>query len=247
MDFSVLVPVYNAQRSLKTLVEEIKSHFSQTSYEYEIILVDDCSTDQSWELIKRLSETEDAIKGIHLSRNSGQQTALYKGLCICSGRFAITIDDDLQHDISDVTKMIDLASTGKDLVFGIYNEYGDKGIRPLGSKIVGYFFKNRYKVLGGSRVSSYRLISREIYSKLEENSNNFVYLSAELLEHARKVGNCTVKRRQRKYGKSGYTLIKCISITAKLYIYYGTGLAKALRKERRLETHIDAWSGKLSN
>lgn len=247
MDYSVVIPVYNSSGSLAKLLDEIEGFFMSRCLSYEVILVDDCSKDDSWAVIEECSRNDDHIKGVRLDRNRGQQYALARGLRLCSGRYAITMDDDGQHDIEAVDRMIRCAQEGHDLVFGIYAEYGTKGVRHLGSRFIGAFFRSQFRNLDGKRVSSFRLIHRSVYRNIGKEEKPFVYLSAELLPFTRKVGNVTVERRERAYGRSGYTLKKCLAIGLSLQIYYGTGPLKIFRKADRNETHINGWSGQLSD
>jgi undecaprenyl-phosphate 4-deoxy-4-formamido-L-arabinose transferase len=247
LKFSILIPVYNSENSISILVDEIEYYFSGSGQSHEIVMVDDCSTDNSWKRIEELCQSHPQIKGIRMDRNRGQQMALYWGLKYCDGEFAVTIDDDLQHDIADLVLLSKRAEAGSDLVFGIYDAYGSNGLRAMGSELVGHFFKSNYPNLKGNRVSSYRLIHRSVYKSLIQRDTSFIYLSAELLEHAKTVDNVKVKRRQRKYGQSGYTLKKCVEITLKLTFYYGMPFIKRLRKVNVNETCVDGWCGKLSN
>lgn len=245
MDYSVVIPVYNSSGSLLTLLGEIEGFFRSRDLSYEVILVDDCSKDESWAVISECSRNSPQVKGVRLSNNRGQQYALARGLRLSRGRYAITMDDDRQHDIEAVDRMIRCAQEGHDLVFGIYADYGTKGIRHLGSRLIGSFFRRQFRNLEGKRVSSFRLIHQSVYRNIGKEEKPFVYLSAELLPFASKVGNVTVLRRERTYGRSGYTLKKCLAIGLRLHIYYGTGPLRLFRKADRNEAHINGWSGQL--
>lgn len=245
MDYSVIVPVYNSKETLKPLIDEIDGFFRDCGYTYEVIMVDDGSGDGSFERIRELSETYSKIRGIHIKSNMGQQRALVTGMLMARGDWAITIDDDLQHDIRDASRMISLAKDGCDMVFGVYEDYGSKGLRAFGSKLVGLFFRLRYGNLHGLRVSSFRLVSRKVYRHLVEPENRFVYLSAELLPHAKLVGNVEVSRRERLYGKSGYDLKKCVILCSRLWFNYGLKSLVFGERERHNEEDTDGWSGQL--
>jgi undecaprenyl-phosphate 4-deoxy-4-formamido-L-arabinose transferase len=225
MLYSIVVPVFNSSASLGKLITEIRDHFGEAfcdaASDIEVLLIDDASSDDSWRIIKRLANKYHMIHPMRMSQNVGQQRALYYGLLAARGEYAITIDDDLQHDIREVDKMLELAKEGCDLVFGVYDNYGEHGIRHLGSKWIGSFFRRNYPQLEGNRVSSYRLIQRSLYLQLKPCPGHFVYLSAELLPYACKTGNVKISRRRRAYGHSGYTLRKCIAIGIRLNFHYG--------------------------
>lgn len=237
MKFSVVIPVYNSANSIEKVIDEVRHFFRVSGTTYEIILVDDGSDSKTRLVLDDLiqksgsSNLNDLIL-IRQTNNIGQQSALLKGLLCAKGEHAVTIDDDLQHDINDLKALYACALSGADLVFGIYSAYGEKNSRALGSKLIGLFFKLKYKKLAGARVSSYRLIHRTVYSKLIDSGNRFVYLSAELIPYARRVDNAIIKRRERLYGKSGYTLMGCVKIGLRLVYHYGLKPASAIKRGR---------------
>lgn len=245
MEYSVVVPVYNSKATLRQLVQELEDFFREWSFSFEIILVDDGSTDGSAEEIRMLAARKDYIQKIYLPSNMGQQRALFTGLLQAKGDWVLTMDDDLQHDIREVPKLIAQAKMGYDLVFGIYGDYGSKGLRAFGSKLVGQFFRWRYQSFSNLRVSSFRLISRQLYHHLEDRGDRFIYLSAELLLHAQHVANVPVSRRERVYGKSGYNLKKCAVLYTQLWYYYGVKSLVLRGRKRHEEENTNGWCGQL--
>ena len=122
MKFSLIIPVYNSKNSLRKLNKEIDDFFEKRSFLYEKIYINDFSSDGSLEvLIDIYNNDKLKTKIINLSKNYGQQSAIFAGMHYASGDFIITIDDDLQHDICFIDKMIDKIFDGNDLVYGIYN------------------------------------------------------------------------------------------------------------------------------
>ncbi|HAS74131.1 MAG TPA: hypothetical protein DCS67_08315, partial [Clostridiales bacterium UBA8960] len=203
-----------------------RQFFKSYGETYEIIMVDDGSDEKTANQLNFIQlESEKAhhndIEVIHLKQNVGQQKAIVIGLTHASGEYAVTIDDDLQHDIGELKGLYEAALSGADLVFGIYSDYGEKNSRALGSKMIGWFFRVKFKKLCGMRVSSYRLIHFTVFKNMVCSDNRFVYVSAELLPYAHKVDNVIVNRRIRAYGKSGYTLMKCVKIGIQLFLNYG--------------------------
>lgn len=235
MTISVIVPVYNSVASLPILLDEIRNYFISRKMRYEVIFVNDASQASTHEMLQSLERQHDNVKAIHLTKNVGQQKALYKGLLMATGDYAVTIDDDLQHDIGALDALLESANAGADLVFGIYEAYGEKKSRELGSQIIGLFFKLKYRKLCGQRVSSLRLIHKSIYEQLPSEMKPFIYLSAELLPFSHKIENVNVTRRARLYGKSGYTLGKCIKIGMKLTWYYGFASLVPIKKKEAVD------------
>ncbi len=235
MKISVVIPVYNSVESLPILFDEIQNYFRNRKMDFEVIFVNDASQNLTLKMLNALERQNENVKSIHLTENVGQQKALYRGLRHATGDYAVTIDDDLQHDIGALDALLESANAGADLVFGIYEAYGEKKSRELGSQIIGLFFKLKYRKLCGQRVSSLRLIHKSIYEQLPSEMKPFIYLSAELLPFSRKIENVNVTRRARLYGKSGYTLGKCIKIGMKLTWYYGFASLVPIKKKEAVD------------
>ena len=102
MDLSVIVPLLNEEESLPELTAWIERVMKSGGFSYEVILVDDGSTDSSWEVIERLHRENDNIKGIRFQRNYGKSAALNEGFRTCSGNVVITMDADLQDSPDEI-------------------------------------------------------------------------------------------------------------------------------------------------
>jgi glycosyltransferase involved in cell wall biosynthesis len=122
VEYSVVIPVYNSENTLVELTERIKNLFCRLEKEYEIILVDDCSRDSSWKVMKKIRENDKNIKIIHLLRNFGQHNAIVCGFNHATGKYVITLDDDFQHPPEEIPKLIDKINEGYFVVYGKYIE-----------------------------------------------------------------------------------------------------------------------------
>lgn len=235
MDFSIIIPLYNSERSLPILINEIENYFLG-KFSYEIILVDDASDNKTSGLAASYASNDPKIKLISHKKNMGQQEAIFSGFKLASGDYAITIDDDLQHPIALFMDAV-IERFGQEgrypimpnlyLCYGIGEESG-LGVRNLGSQLISGYFRFKYKWLKGKRVSSLRVVSRELYHRvscLRRQQGSFIYISAEILdvieslgaEPEQKVHNFRIQKRPRIYGKSGYSFLKCLNIAIKLF------------------------------
>lgn len=242
MKYSIVIPIYNSEKSILLLYERIKNYFEKTKETYEIIFVEDDSKDDSPFVLGSLLKDE-RVSCLFLSQNVGQQKAVQIGLCHAKGDFAVTLDDDLQHDIGDLARFEAKINAGADLVFGIYDNHGTNLIRRMGSFFVGHFFKKNFPHIPNLRVSSYRVIGRSLYLHLKEVPYDFVYVSALLLPHAQNVSHVHICRHERNYGKSGYNFFKLFKITIKLYVYYGHSWLRLFRRNKKHEAHVDVRRG----
>ncbi|MCX6294814.1 MAG: glycosyltransferase [Bacteroidetes bacterium] len=112
IEISIVIPVYNSS----SIIEELHKRISNAlSVSYEIIFVNDCSKDDSWQKIISLSKIHPSITGVHFRKNSGQDNALLAGLRIAKGNYCVIMDDDLQHDPNDILKLYTECKKGYDV------------------------------------------------------------------------------------------------------------------------------------
>jgi polyisoprenyl-phosphate glycosyltransferase len=132
---SVISPIYGAAGLLQELIRRIKATVSQITEEYEIILVDDCGPDNSWELIKKICEEDKKVVGIRHSRNFGQQYALNCGFDNARGEWVVTLDCDLQDRPEAITSLYNKALDGYDIVLASRRNRQDDFLKRLYSKM----------------------------------------------------------------------------------------------------------------
>jgi len=117
-EISIVVPVFNEDESLELLLAEVRDALEPTARSFELILVDDCSTDGSLALMRALRERDARVRVLHLSRNFGQTAALSAGFDAARGRIVVTMDGDLQNDPADIPRMLSRIDEGFDIVVG---------------------------------------------------------------------------------------------------------------------------------
>lgn len=233
MTYSIIIPVYNSEASLKILYKQLIEAMGDKVY--ELIFINDSSTDSSLEILLGLMDLNDCVKVLHLNHNCGQQKALYYGLKQAKNEMLITLDDDLQHPITMISKMQKKIEKGADLVYAIPIDQHTKWHRQLGSKLTGLFFRTHFKQIGQKRVSSFRMFRRSLMDQVEDENYAFVYVSAILLPHAKHIENVHFESIQRPYGQSGYNLKKLLSLFLKLNFYYGYKFLKPFRATIKYE------------
>ena len=119
MDISVVIPLYNEEESIPELYAWIERVMKANGYSYEVIFVNDGSTDRSWEIIEQLKANSKAVKGIKFRRNYGKSPALFCGFEQAEGEVVITMDADLQDSPDEIPKLYDMITKeGYDLVSG---------------------------------------------------------------------------------------------------------------------------------
>ncbi|MBQ7947503.1 MAG: glycosyltransferase family 2 protein [Bacteroidaceae bacterium] len=207
MDISVIIPLYNEAESLPELAEWIARVMKEHSYSYEIIFVNDGSTDDSWNVIERLREKDPAIHGIKFRRNYGKSPALYCGFERAQGNVVITMDADLQDSPDEIPilyKMI--TEEGYDLVSGYKQKRYDPLSKTLPTKL---FNATARKVSGIKNLNDFncglKAYRNEVVKSIEVYGDMHRYIPY-LAKNAgyTKIGELVVHHQARKYGKSKF-------------------------------------------
>jgi undecaprenyl-phosphate 4-deoxy-4-formamido-L-arabinose transferase len=227
---SIIIPVYNGQNSLESLVFSICSVLSNK--EFEIILVDDCSKDNSKEVIERLSRDNKKIIPIYFKHNSGQQNAIFAGLQVSSGDYLITMDDDGQHDPNDIKILVNKLEQGHEGVFAHFESNNNKRHRLIGSKMTDWFFTIFLRKEKTMKISSFRGISRNLVNRMLEDEYKFCYISALMVKNSNNLTCIPMDKLERMYGNSNYNYLKLIKLYLKLIIYYSDLPLTSLYKRR---------------
>ena len=152
LDISVVVPLYNEQESLSELTSWIDRVAIENNLSYEIIMVDDGSTDDSWDMVEQLKEQFPAIKGIRFARNYGKSAALYCGFEAAEGEVVFTMDADLQDSPDEIPEMRRMIlEDGYDLVSG----WKKKRYDPAGKRLPSKFFNMTARIVSGIKLHDF--------------------------------------------------------------------------------------------
>ena len=212
MDLSLVIPVYNEEESIQELTDWIARVCSSRVISFEIIFVDDGSTDSSWDKIQSIAEKNQYVKGFRFRRNYGKAAALHTGFRGASGDVVITMDSDLQdspEEIPELLKMI--RKDGYDLVSGWKKKRYDPFVKRVSSK----FYNRTARWSSGIRLhdfncglKAYRL---EVVKSIEIFGEMHRYIPMLAKEAGfRKIGEKIVEHRARKFGVSKYGLDRFI-------------------------------------
>lgn len=229
---SVVIPVYNSEKSLDELYNNLTHTLEGLCEKYEIILIDDCSIDSSFSVMKKISLKDNRVKSIRLIKNAGQQNAILCGMRYCNYDYVINMDDDLQHNSEEIITLVNKINEGYDIVYGITKQKQHDGYRRLGSKLTNIFFNIVIKKPKDVYISSFRAFRKEVVDYIANTDTKFVYISAIALKKTKNIANIYFEHKKRKYGKSNYNFYKLFKVFIKLYIYYSKNpLLKPFRKK----------------
>ncbi len=218
--YSVVVPVYNSEETLRELFERATAVFQRLNATFEIIFVEDCGTDNSWEVLKELKNAHPGeVTAIRLHRNYGQHNATICGLGFARADRVITMDDDLQHPPEEILKLVERFDEGDtDIVYGVFSRKRHSKLRNIGSNSVKK--TSRMLLKGTGKGSSFRLIKKEIIDKLLQNIIHFVFIDQLLLWHTNDFAFVEVEHHPRRIKKSGYTAKKLFMLVTDLTYFY---------------------------
>lgn len=213
MDLSVVIPVYNEEDSIRFLYDSVTNAIKNLDFQYEIILVDDGSTDRTYFNAVDLARLDPKLKIIKLKRNYGQTTALYAGFQNARGRVIVTMDGDLQNDPEDIPLMLNKMNEGYDIVLGWRHERKDFFIsRKLPSKIANWLIR---KVTGipvkdnGCAIRAYRSEVIKNFPMYSEMHRLMPVITALV---GAKFTQIKVKHHPRKFGHSKYGLSRIYKV-----------------------------------
>lgn len=219
---SVVVPVYNSESSLTELCEGIAAVFTERQQTYEIVLVDDCSRDSSWQVMQRLREANPAIKIIRLMRNYGQHNATLCGFWHVSGERVITMDDDLQHSPRDIPLLLDKLDEGHDAVIAALSTKQDTAFKRFASGIMRRLTTAILDKPKGLKLSSFRAMTSKLVESIREIRTPQPYIVAMLFSLTTDVVNVNVTHAPRRYGRSNYSFSKLLQLSFSLLINYSS-------------------------
>lgn len=163
---SVVSPVYKAANIIEKLVSELEAALQQLDLPYEIILVEDCGGDNSWEVIQKICKENEHVKGVKLSRNFGQYPATLAGLSLAKGDWMVVIDCDLQDQPKEIIKLYEKAREGYDVVVARRVTRQDGFIKRLSSKSYSIVFKFLTNVERDRELSNFGIYSRKVIEQM---------------------------------------------------------------------------------
>ncbi|MDR2563962.1 MAG: glycosyltransferase family 2 protein [Prevotellaceae bacterium] len=212
MDISVVIPLYNEEESLPELAAWIERVMHKQGYSYEIVMVDDGSSDSSWKVIENLAQSSDHVRGICFRRNYGKSAALYCGFEAAQGDTVITMDADLQDSPDEIPALHKMIAEGYDMVSGWKRKRYDPISKTLPSKL----FNATARVATGIKLHDFncglKAYRRKVVKSIEVYGEMHRYIPV-LARQAgfHKIGEKEVEHRARKYGKTKFGFSRFIN------------------------------------
>lgn len=220
MKLSVISPVYGAERLIPQLVNRISAAVTSITNDYEIILVDDCGPDNSWEAILKETQVHEKVIGIRLSRNFGQHYAITAGLDHAKGEWVVVMDCDLQDRPEEIPALYAKAIEGYDIVLARRFERKDSFLK----KLFSFTF---YKTLGyltgfqqDESVANFGIYHKKVIQAVCSMRESIRYFPTMVKWVGFKATKINVEHSQREEGKSGYNLKKMLHLAMDIILAY---------------------------
>ena len=233
---SFVIPCYRSAHTIGLVVDEIRRTMpALPDYDYEIVLVNDCSPDGTFAVLERLARQDGRVCAVDLAKNFGQHAAIMAGLSHTRGDFVVCLDDDGQTPADEVGKLLSKLEEGYDVVYASYEHKQHSVFRNFGSWLNG---KMTEIMLGKPRdlsLTSYFAAQRFIIDEMLRYEHCFPYVMGLVLRSTKNICNVPVNHRLRQEGHSGYNLGKLISL-------WMNGFTSFSIKPLRLATYLGCFT-----
>lgn len=219
-EISVVIPVYKSEKCIPELTKQISDALKD--FNWELILVNDCSPDNSWTEIKKVAAENNNITGINLRKNGGQDLAILAGLNHAKGKWIVIMDDDLQHSPYDIPKLYTQAQKGFDVVYADFKQKKQKLWKNLGSWLNGKVSEITLGKPKGIYLSPFKIISGSVVKEMCKLNNLFPYIDGLIFQVTKNITQINIEHHKREYGKSNFTLVKSMQVFFRMMFGFST-------------------------
>lgn len=219
---SIVIPVYRAEQTLVTLYDQLSAAMSEITSVFEIIFVEDGGGDGSWPIIVGLARKDPRVRGIRMSRNYGQHNALLCGIRAATHEIILTMDDDLQHPVSEIAPMLAELKPEYDVVYGAPQEEQHGFLRDLASRVTKIALASTMGAETARNVSAFRVFRTRLRDGFQEYRSPTVSIDVLLTWTTTRFTAIKVRHAARSQGASGYTAGKLIRHAVNLMTGFST-------------------------
>jgi glycosyltransferase involved in cell wall biosynthesis len=228
---SVVIPVYKAENMLDELYRRLRAALETVSPNFEIVLVEDCGGDRSWEVIERLAAADPRVVGLQFSRNFGQHYGITAGMDMCRGDWVVVMDCDLQDQPEEIPRLYAKAMEGYDVVLALRGPRQD----PLLKRATSWLFYRLFSYLADIKFDgdsgNFRIMSRQVVKNFNRMREQLRFFGGHVQWMGFPTTGIQVAHDERLEGKSTYTFAKLWKLAADTIIAYSD---KPLRMAARL-------------
>lgn len=208
---SFVIPCYNSSLTIEAVVDELIRSWREGEA-YEIICVNDCSSDSTAIILEKLASSYPFLKVVNLSNNVGQHNAIMAGLRFCGGDTIVVLEDDGQSPASEFKKLVDCLDEDIDLVYAKYGRKKQSGFRNMGSRIAAWMGRTMTGAPKDIEGSSYFATKRFVIDHVLAYKNPYPFVPGLMLRATKRLAEVPIDHRERSAGKSGYSLKKLVGL-----------------------------------
>ena len=219
---SVVIPVYRAERTLRQLCHELHAELPTLSTSYEVIFVEDCGGDNSWQVIQELVNQDSRVRGIRLSRNFGQHNALLCGIRQARNDVVITMDDDMQHPVPEIKHLLAALDDRTDVVYGAPAQQQHGFMRNMASRLTKIALASAMGAETARNVSAFRVFRTCLRDGFRDYRSPSVSIDVLLAWSTARFKAVKVTHAPRAVGTSGYTASRLMSHAFNLMTGFST-------------------------
>jgi glycosyltransferase involved in cell wall biosynthesis len=222
MQVSIVIPVFNSEASLPELYRQLMPAMEALVERFEVIFVEDSSRDRSWEVVRGLAARDLRIRGLRLSRNYGQHNALLCGIRAARYGVIVTMDDDLQHPVSEIPLLLQALTQGHDVVYGTSDDIQHDVWRNVASRMTKLALQGAMGAKSAAKVSAFRAFPTRLRDAFQEYRSPSVSIDVLLTWATTRFTGVAVKHAPRLTGTSNYTVRKLITHAFNLMTGFST-------------------------
>ncbi len=220
--YSIVIPVYNSEEIVGETVDRVVEVFRAAGLRHQVVLVNDGSTDGSWDVIADRARRTPEVIALDLLKNYGQHYANLAGLREATGDYVITMDDDLQNPPDQALLLIDKAMAGHEVVFGRFEQKQAAGHRRLGSRLIGLINRRVFGQPADLVVSNFRILRRDVVDRIVSSRTSYPYITGQALMFSGNRANATVRHDPRPRGRSTYNLVRILRLVFTILFSYSS-------------------------
>ncbi len=220
--FTIILPVYNSANIVGQTIDRTVVFFEKHNLAYELILVNDASPDQSWDVLREKAQANPHLIAINFLKNYGQHTAVFCGLQQSTGDYVVTMDDDLQNPPEEIIHLIDKAGQGHDLVLGRFRAKQHAGYRRAGSLLIGTINERLFHKPDDLVLTNFRMIRRDVVDRMCAYHTAYPYIPGLALMFSANPANVWVEHKPRPVGKSNYNFLKIAELVMRILFNYSS-------------------------
>jgi polyisoprenyl-phosphate glycosyltransferase len=218
-ELSIVIPIYNSRDNLSELVRQLYDALNEVTF--EIILVNDRSTDDSWNVVEGLCRANSNFIGINLRKNAGQDNAIMAGLSHADGNYIVIMDDDLQHSPYDIPKLHEKCRQGYDVCFARFQRKKQAWWKNLGSWVNGVLAVSLLSKPRHIYLSPFQIIRKDVVAEILKYKGPYPYIQGLIFQFTDNVAQVAVEHHKRKKGKGNFNLVR----SARVFIKHATSFS----------------------